>query len=226
MELLVFGHAGAKVLVFPTREGRFYDYENWGMVNAVRSKIDSGAIQLFCVDSVDTESLYCHWRPPAHRLERHQQYERYILNEVIPLMRSKQGSQFLIAHGCSIGAYHAVTIALRHPGLFGKLVALSGRYDLTRPVGPFADLFEGFYSQDLYFYTPTHFLPQLNDCRTLGALRQTQIVLAIGEEDPFYASTVLLSEQMNQKGIWNNLAIWNGEAHRPRYWRPMVQLYL
>ncbi len=25
MELLVFGHAGAKVMVFPTREGRFYD---------------------------------------------------------------------------------------------------------------------------------------------------------------------------------------------------------
>ena len=28
MELLVFGHGGAKVLVFPTRDGRFYEYES------------------------------------------------------------------------------------------------------------------------------------------------------------------------------------------------------
>ncbi len=28
MELLILGHAGARVLVFPTRCGRFYDYEN------------------------------------------------------------------------------------------------------------------------------------------------------------------------------------------------------
>jgi esterase/lipase superfamily enzyme len=32
MELLVFGHAGPKVLVFPTRDGRFYEYENLGLV--------------------------------------------------------------------------------------------------------------------------------------------------------------------------------------------------
>ncbi len=32
MELLVFGHAGAKVLVFPTRCGRFYEYEEMGLV--------------------------------------------------------------------------------------------------------------------------------------------------------------------------------------------------
>ena len=31
MELLVFGHGGAKVLVFPTRDGRFYEYENLGV---------------------------------------------------------------------------------------------------------------------------------------------------------------------------------------------------
>ena len=196
------------------------------MVKALASKIESGGIQLFCVDSVDSESFYCQWRHPASRLERHQQYEAYLLSEVVPLMRSKGGNPFLIAHGCSIGAYHATTIALRNPGLFGKLVALSGRFDLTRKVGAFEDLFDGYYSEDLYFYTPTHFLPQLNDYWSLRALRQMEVVLAIGEEDPFYANTLLLSEQLRQKGIWHDLAIWHGEAHRPRYWRSMVQLYL
>ena len=49
MELLVFGHAGARVLVFPTRTGRFFDYENWGLVESIRHKIENGWLQLFCV---------------------------------------------------------------------------------------------------------------------------------------------------------------------------------
>ena len=36
MELLVFGHAGTPYLVFPTSMGRFFDYENRGMIDAVR----------------------------------------------------------------------------------------------------------------------------------------------------------------------------------------------
>ena len=91
MELLAFGHAGAKVLVFPTREGRFYDYENWGLVNALRPSIEGGHIRLFCVDGVDSESLYCRAVPPPARAGRHRQYEGYILQEVIPLMLSENG---------------------------------------------------------------------------------------------------------------------------------------
>ena len=124
MEILVFGHAGAKVLVFPTREGRFYDYENWGLVDALRHSIDGGYIRLYCVDGVDSESLYCRAVSPAARVDRHHQYERYILGEVIPFMISENGSPSLIVHGCSIGAYHAMNLALRYPWLFCKVVAL------------------------------------------------------------------------------------------------------
>ena len=35
MELLIHGHAGACVLVFPTSQGRFYEYEDRGMVAAL-----------------------------------------------------------------------------------------------------------------------------------------------------------------------------------------------
>src|ERR1700722_11882289 len=103
MELLVFGHAGAKVLVFPTREGRFYDYENWGLVDALGKSMDGGHIRLFFIDGVDWESLYCRALPPPARVERHRRYERYILDEVIPLMRAENGEPSLIVHGCSIG---------------------------------------------------------------------------------------------------------------------------
>src|ERR1700719_596773 len=39
MELLVFGHAGLPVLVFPTSGGRFYEFEDRGMVGALGGKI-------------------------------------------------------------------------------------------------------------------------------------------------------------------------------------------
>ncbi len=226
MELLIFGHSGAKALVFPTREGRFYDYENWGLVGALAESIDRGALQLFCVDSVDHESFYCSCVSPQTRIARHVQYERYLLSEVLPLMRSRGYDPFLIAHGCSIGAYHAVNLALRNPGLFGKVVALSGRYDLTQAVGSFADLFSGYYDQEIYFQTPTHYLPQLADPGALHALRNTELILAIGEEDPFKASNEQLSRQLWHKAIPHTLSIWEGEAHRPRSWRPMVRCYL
>jgi esterase/lipase superfamily enzyme len=226
MELLVFGHAGAKVLVFPTREGRFFDYENWGLVEALRPSIDAGYLRLFCVDGVDSESLYCRSAPPPMRVNRHRQYERYILEEVIPLMVAENGSPSLVVHGCSIGAYHAMNLALRHPTLFCKVVALSGRYDLTRPFGPFEDLFSGYYDPDVYFITPNHFLPNLNDPSLLDPIRRMEITLAVGEHDPFHDSNRVLSQALAEKGIPHRLAVWPGEAHRARYWRQMVPHYL
>ena len=226
MELLVFGHAGAKVLVFPTREGRFYDYENWGLVDALRHSIEAGRIRLFCVDGIDSESLYCRCAAPPARARRHRQYESYILREIIPFMNSEKDSPFLIAHGCSIGAYHAVNLALRHPALFCRVVGISGRYDLTRPVGSFEDLFGGYYDEDIYFLTPTHFLPNLNDPGLLNAMRRMHITLAVGEHDPFQESNHVLSRTLADKGIPHHLAIWPGEAHRARCWREMLPHYL
>ncbi len=46
MEMLLFGHAGIPVLVFPTSRGRFYEFEDHGMVHAVRHKIEQGDVQL------------------------------------------------------------------------------------------------------------------------------------------------------------------------------------
>ena len=143
MELLVFGHAGAKVLVFPTRDGRFHEYEDLRMVAALGHKLEAGQIQLWCVDSVDWESFYCFWCHPADRLRRHLVYEEYILNEVLPLMQARNPHPCTISHGLSLGAFHAANIAFRHPQLFQKLVAFSGRYDLTLEVEHFRDLLDG-----------------------------------------------------------------------------------
>lgn len=226
MELLVFGSSGAPVLVFPTRQGRFFDYENWGLVAALSSSIEHGHLHLFCVDSLDSETFYCRCSDPRARIERHNQYEQYILNEVLPLIRTLNANPFLIAHGCSIGAFHAVNIALRHPSLFRRVVALSGRYDLTRPAGAFPGLFDDYYSEDLYFHTPNHFMPSLTDPSVLEQMRALDVVLAVGERDAFRDSNAELSGCLSQKNVRNTFHLWGGKAHNAAAWRQMVPRYL
>ncbi len=226
MELLVFGHAGAKVLVFPTRRGRFYEYENMGMVNVLADKIQQGHLQLYCVDSVDNESFYCDWAHPAGRIQRHIAFEDYILNEVLPFMASKNPHDCVISHGLSLGAFHAVNIVLRHPHLFKKLVAFSGRYDLTLAVESFHDLLDGFYNEDVYFHTPNHFLPNLDCNLHLNHLRKIDIILTIGNEDPFLQNNKHLSSILRQKGINHQLIVWDGRAHSASYWRHMAAIYI
>jgi len=226
MELLVFGHAGAKVLTFPTRDGRFYEYEDMGMAGSLAHKIENGHLQLYCLDGINAESFYCFWCRPEDRIKRHIQYEEYILNEVFPFMWSKNSHPCTISHGCSLGAYHAVNIAFRYPHLFQKVVALSGRYDLTAPVDSFRNLFDGYYDENIYFNMPSHFVPNLTDNKVLQHLRHMDIVLAVGNRDPFLDNNYVLSTNLWKKDIWHALHIWNGRAHSAKHWRKMVDLYV
>lgn len=226
MELLIFGHAGRPVLFFPPRMGRFYDYENWGIIASLTDKLNSGQLQLFCVDSIDTESLYNDHAEPRHKIDRHLRYEQYILQEVLPLIHSKHHHNDLIVVGCSLGAYHAANIALKHPQLFSKLVCLSGRYDLTRPVKYFRDLFDGYHDQDIYFNMPLQFMANMHDGQQLDHVRNLDIILAIGETDPFFNDNYQFSEILGWKGCRHQFYTWDGYAHSARSWKKMVGLYL
>ncbi|MBN2894374.1 MAG: esterase family protein [Campylobacterales bacterium] len=226
MELLVFGHAGARVIVFPTKAGRFFDYENWGLVEALKSKIAAGYIQLFCVDSVDAESFYCDWCVPQDRAKRHLLYEHYILNEVLPFSLHYNPNPFVIAHGCSLGAFHALNIAFRHPQHFHKAVALSGRYDLGLGVGSYRDLFDGYRDTLIQENTPNAYIPSLKASERLSRIRELEIIIAIGRDDVLLQNNLELSQAMSRQNIRHHLYIWDEEAHRSRYWRQMVKHYL
>ena len=225
MEMLVFGHAGARVLVFPTRVGRFYDYENMGMVDSLRHHIQMGWIQLFCVDSIDHETFYCDWCRPRDRILRHLAYERYLLNEVLPLTRHYNDTPFLISHGCSLGAYHAVNIAFRHPHLFDRVVALSGRYDLCQELPGYRNLLDGHYDDDVYFNMPNHYVPNMSGA-ALDGIRTLDIKLVVGELDPFRHDNECLSQALWDNGVWHMFRVWSGKAHSFRRWRDMVGWFL
>jgi esterase/lipase superfamily enzyme len=226
MEILVFGHAGRPILIFPTRMARFYDYENWGIINALKDRIENGEIQLYCVDSVDAESFYNNWAPPADRINRYKQYEQYILREVIPFIQDKTANDHLEVAGCSMGAYHAANIALKHAYLFKKVVCMSGRYDLTRQLNVFRDLFDGYHNEDIYFNMPRQFMANLQDDVNLQNIRNMEIIIVIGEADHFISDNREFDQLLWDKGIPHQFYVWGGYAHKPRYWQQMVKLYL
>jgi esterase/lipase superfamily enzyme len=226
MEILVFGHSGARMIVFPTRNGRFFDYENWRLVEAIRAKIEGGYIQLFCVDSLDSEALYADWAEPRGRIQRYLDYQRYIIEEVLPFSRKRNPQPFMIAHGCSFGAFHAINVSFRYPHFFGKVVAFSGRYDVTSQVDDFRDLLDGYIDEDVYLNNPAHYLPNLEEPTYLEHLRRMEIVITIGAEDPFRENNEWFSAQLAEKGIPHQLHLWEGRAHRARYWREMLQHYV
>lgn len=226
MELLIFGHAGAKALMFPTRDGRFCEYEELGVTASLADKVEAGHLQLFCIEGLARETLYDRCVSPAERLRRHAAFEDYVLHEVMPLMAETNPHGCTMAVGCSLGAFQAASLVFRHPHLFSKLAAFSGRYDLTLKVDCFDDLFDGYYSDDLYFRMPSHFLPRLDDPDRLAPMRQLDIVLTIGATDPFLENNRQLSDILATKGIPHRLHVWDGRAHRAGAWRKMASLYV
>lgn len=226
MELLVFGHGGDRMLVFPSRQQRFFEYEDRGMVHSLRAPLEEGRLQLVCVDGLDDESFYCFSKSPEQRIQRHLEYERYILEEALPFFDRMNPEGRLIAHGCSLGAYHAMTIALRHPRHFQRVLAFSGRYDLTLRAGDFYSLFHGHESDDLFAILPSHFVPKLTSPERLRQIRRIEFTMVIGEEDPFCDNNVALSEAFARQKIKHELHLWCGNAHRFRYWRQMARVYL
>ncbi len=225
MEMLVFGDRGLPVIFFPTRSAHFYDMENWRVVEAMSQQINSGHIQVYCVDSVDCESFYSHLSPDK-KIVRHMQYEKYILLEVIPFIRNRNKNPGLVSAGCSLGGYHAVTIALKHPTFFTKVLGMSARYDLTKSLTFFADLFDGYFDENIYYNMPNRFIPAISDPELLQQLRKLDITVVIGREDAFLPDNEQLSHSLNQIAVPHKMHVWDQEAHKPRYWREMVKQYL
>ena len=219
MEMLVFGHGGARVLAFPTSMGRFYQWEDFGMVNALSGQLERGEFQLFCVDSVDEESWYARWRPPAERALRQSQYDAYLADEVLPYSRSQSDNPYLMTAGASFGAYHAVNFALRYPHLVNRTIGLSGAYNIRH----WAD---GYSDDSLYLNSPIDFISNEHEPERLTALQHQDIILAIGRDDPSRPSNEQLSGVLWGKSIGNALRIWDGWCHDWPYWQKMLQTYI
>jgi esterase/lipase superfamily enzyme len=219
MEMLAFGHAGMPALVFPTSCGRFFEFEDRGMVNAVRDKLEQGHLQLFCVDSVDAESWYNHGVAPRQRIARHMQYEQYLMQEVLPAIRHGNRGANVSAIGCSFGGYHAINVALRHPDIFTAVLSMGGAFELS-------SFLSGYYDEDCYFHLPMHYLSNMQDSWYLDQYRRNTYVLATGVHDMCRNENERMAQILRDKQIPCRLDVWDDAGHDWPWWQRMIQTYL
>jgi len=219
MTLKVYGHWGLPFIVFPCSRGRYFDYEGMGMVAAIASFIDNGQIKLFCVDSVDAESWYNFDVSPDERNTRHEQYDQYIVAEVVPFVRNhcQQADIRPMTNGCSMGAYHAVNFFFKHPDVFTGTIACSGLYRLDRSEF-------GLAAADMpavYFNSPLSYLANLNDEGYWEQYRQRTIVVSAGQgawDEEALEDTRALEAICRSRSIPAWIDIWGHDVNHDWPW--------
>jgi esterase/lipase superfamily enzyme len=220
MELLWFGKGGRPMIWFPTSQGRFYQNEDFGLVGAVADHIEAGRLQIACVDSVDAESFYATGRPPSERIARHNQYDRYIFEEVVPWVQRKAGGRPKIATlGASFGAYHAVNFGFRHPDICDKVVGFSGKYDIH-------SFLDGYWDDLCYFHCPTAYVPNMSS-DWVARLSAMDICVITGATDNILAGTTDMIRIFGEKGIRNRSSVWAAPyGHDWPWWKEQIRHYV
>ncbi len=219
MELLQYGHSGARVIVFPTSQGRYFDWENRGLISTLGHHISEGWIQVFCVDSVDPESWFNRHVGTHERTHRHLQYQEYVVNEVLPFTLSKNDNPYAIATGASFGAYHSASIALRYPEHFQRVLAMSGVYDVR-------DWTDNYMDDTIREGSPCEYIAALHDHDKLEKIRKIDWIIPIGQEDPLFDNNKRFSQLLWDKGVWHGLKVWEGNAHDWPQWHQMITQYI
>jgi esterase/lipase superfamily enzyme len=215
MEVLRFGDHGPVLLAFPTSMGRFYQWEDFGLIGSLSDRIDRGDFQIWCVDGVDHESWYAEHKHPQERVRRHLEYERYLVEEVIPRLPAKP-----VGVGMSFGAFHALLLSLRYPRSVRGFIGLSGAYDAARWLDGQAD-------GEAYFVSPFAFLPNLDDPSYLEPIKALPVkVVATGEDDANVGDSRHVAELLRAKGVDPRFDLWPGWAHDWPYWKEMLQRYV
>ena len=220
MELLVFGDRGAPTLAFPPAGGRFFDWEDFGVVRALTGGVEQGAVQLFCVDSVDNESWLRAKSRPHDRVQRHLAYDNYLLEEVVPLIRALNQLATLCCAGCGLGAYHALNFILRHPVIASTCVAMSGQFDMRFYM-------DGYSDRDFFNNNPVEYLPNTTDQSVLAQYSRIKFVVASGSQDSHLNESLHLAELLALKGVPHWLDVWPTQSEDGWHeWQMMAAKYL
>lgn len=215
VELKVYGTNGRPLLVFPTSQGRFYDYENFGMIDAVQQHIVDERLIVFTIDSIDSQSWFNPNLQPSEKAQHQNDYDQFVYKEVIPFIKYYESSaprNNIIVTGCSFGAYHAANFFFKHPDVVNGLVALSGIYSVDFSVGDYVD-------DNVYFNDPLRYLPNLKDPWYIDRFNDSDIIICSGQgahEEPEKSralSTVLDNIHVNH---W--LDLWGLDVYHDWYW--------
>jgi len=222
ISLARWGHFGTPVLVFPTAGGDAEEIERNGVVDACSDLIESGRVKLYSCDSVAGHAMVASIGSPAYRMWLLNRFHDCVRHEVVPAIAADLGGHEtrVVTSGASIGAFNALAVLCRYPDLFEAAIGMSGTYRIQR-------FYDGQFSEDLYFSSPMHFLPNLDGAQ-LDVLRERFAILASGQgawEDvgeSWHAGDVL-----GKQGVPNRVDAWGPEwPHEWPTWRRMLPQYL
>lgn len=223
MGVVVFGHWGPPMIAFPTTGGDEWEYERQGVIGAISSFIDSGRVKVFAVNTNNGDSFGNSHAHPRHRSWMQAQYDDYIVQEVVPFIRShcRSWDVPIGTMGASLGGYHALNTLLKHPDIVKRCYALSGVYDMKRFMG-------GDYDDNFYFNNPVDYAANIHDDWTRQQLSTCDIHVATGTgpwehpEEAYRLSGILAA-----RGIPHHLDDWGPQGgHDWPYWRHMFWEYL
>ena len=225
MEFKVYGHGGKSVLFVPCQGGRFFDFENFKMLDAWADWIESGQCRVFSVDCIDNEAWAAQGADNRWRIENHERWYNYLVNELVPTIHDIAcNGDPIMTFGCSMGAMHAANLYYRRPDLFDSCFAISGLYDNK--------LFFGDYCDDLvYNNCPCLYLQNMpQDHWYMDLYRSQKSLVVCGQgawEEPLLESTRWLDTVCRSKGIPTRFEYWGYDVnHDWPWWFKMVRTYL
>ncbi|MEO8888011.1 MAG: alpha/beta hydrolase-fold protein [Jatrophihabitantaceae bacterium] len=227
--LIAYGHFGRPVLVFPSEQGRAWDFENNGMVGAVAELIDAGRVKLYCVDSADAATWSDHSVPLEERARRHDEYENWVMSRVAPRIAEDCDGEIdeIVTVGCSLGAYHAANFALKHADLFPLALCFSGNYDPSTWNG------WGGRGEAAYFSNPMDYVAHLEGEHLDWLRARVNLLLVVGqgswEVDPTQSlpSARAFADRLAEKGIRHELDVWGLDVpHDWPSWRAQFAHHL
>jgi esterase/lipase superfamily enzyme len=215
IKMLVFGHAGYPVILFPTSMGSYHENKDQKLIESARWYIEQGLIQIFCPDSIDKDSFYNKHIHPAHRIENHVWYDKMICHEIVERVKNNTAVGKVAVAGCSFGGYHAANFAFRHPGYVSHMFSMSGAFSIK-------SFMEGFHNDQVYFNSPEDYLHGLND----GNLWNMDIVIGTSNWDICLDANLNLSRILAHKDVPHWLDIRQNQKHDWPVWREMFPHYL
>lgn len=225
MHFKSYGHAGKPILVFPSSGGRYYEYEDFKMIEACTDFIEQGLVRFYTADSIDNETWLFKDGNAGDRARWHNAYDAYIINELIPFIKNDANwNGRVITTGCSMGGYHSLNFFLRHPDVFDTVIALSGIYDARFFVG------ENLWDFDVYVNSPIDYLPNLNDGHYLDLYRQSNIIVCTGQgawEEDTIVDTNKMRDIFYAKEIPAWVDYWGYDVdHDWPWWRVQMRYFL
>ncbi len=223
MPIAAYGDYGFALLLVPTAAADYLEYERFQLMDTLAPYINSGKVKVFSINSINKESWLNKEMQGEHKGIRHNQFNNYVFDEVVPFIRTNTSAETpIITCGASFGALHSMNLFLKRPDLINGVIAMSGVYDLS-------EYTDGFFDDQVYFNSPQHYKPNLTDNWYLDNIRKSNhihILTGSGDyEDP--NASRKFSEVLHNKGIPHDLDIWGPEwKHDWPTWKAMLPAYL